>query len=420
MIKISDIIQEIAAKHGISQKEAEEFVTAMFDVISQSLGRPERMVKVKGLGTFKLTSVSSRESVNVNTGERIVIEGRDKVSFTPESSMRERVNKPFAQFETVVLNDGVDFSDIDSETVQEKEEANDGSKQENIAIETPITQDNSSPEPAAQTDVQQEVGGTENIGDVDTQKTAPKAEIPVAGNVASSVPDGSIVESGGEKEKQEKQNAELRAEKAFDIYHSNGFGLHSKGFGRRKSRHKHQRTVVWVLFSIIAALLVMSFSGTYYFFSQISERDAKIHALEDRMAKVDGLRLQQHQNTQRQQNPGIADSAVLKGRENANSAVNVENKDINYETEAEEKENESVQRYANDPRIRTGAYNIVGIDKTVTVKNGQTLSSISRKYLGPGMECYVEAVNDNLEVKEGDKVKIPKIALKRIRSKRHD
>lgn len=111
----------LADKSGLSQVEAELFIRKMFDVCNQGLDA-DKQVKIKWLGTFKVQATKDRESINVNTGERFTIEGRDKLTFTPDNILKEIVNKPFAQFETVVVNDGVDFDEIDEKFGEEQTE----------------------------------------------------------------------------------------------------------------------------------------------------------------------------------------------------------------------------------------------------------------------------------------------------------
>ena len=113
-ISIQDLAQVLVERKGLNKRDAVIFVSAMFDIIQTNLEK-DRVVKVKGLGTFKIIDVDDRESVNVNTGERVLIEGHNKITFTPDALMKELVNKPFSQFETVVLNDGVDFDDTTEE-----------------------------------------------------------------------------------------------------------------------------------------------------------------------------------------------------------------------------------------------------------------------------------------------------------------
>ena len=159
MSKITDLASLLAEKHGISHKEAEMFVSLLFDIAKGAL-HAQKQVKIKGLGTFKLTSVSSRESIDVNTGQRILIEGRDKVSFTPDAAMKNLVNRPFAQFETVILKDDVDFTDIDKkydEKVEEEALPTEESVQEEAAVqEEPIAEEPVVEEPVVEEPVQEE------------------------------------------------------------------------------------------------------------------------------------------------------------------------------------------------------------------------------------------------------------------------
>ena len=159
MSKITDLASLLAEKHGISHKEAEMFVSLLFDIAKGAL-HAQKQVKIKGLGTFKLTSVSSRESIDVNTGQRILIEGRDKVSFTPDAAMKNLVNRPFAQFETVILKDDVDFTDIDKkydEKVEEEALPTEEPVQETPVVEeAPIVEDTVVEEPIVEEPVQEE------------------------------------------------------------------------------------------------------------------------------------------------------------------------------------------------------------------------------------------------------------------------
>ena len=159
MSKITDLASLLAEKHGISHKEAEMFVSLLFDIAKGAL-HAQKQVKIKGLGTFKLTSVSSRESIDVNTGQRILIEGRDKVSFTPDAAMKNLANRPFAQFETVILKDDVDFTDIDKkydEKVEEEALPTEESVQETPVVEeTPIVEEPVVEEPIVEEPAQEE------------------------------------------------------------------------------------------------------------------------------------------------------------------------------------------------------------------------------------------------------------------------
>ena len=123
-ISIQEFAERLAERKGMSVSDAQQFLTAMLDTINDGL-KDDKTVKVKGLGTFKVIDVKQRKSVDVNTGEEIIIEGRGKITFTPDSIMKDLVNKPFSQFETVVLNEGVDFSEIDSIEGEDEEPTDD-------------------------------------------------------------------------------------------------------------------------------------------------------------------------------------------------------------------------------------------------------------------------------------------------------
>lgn len=127
-ITIQDLANVLANKHSMEKKDAEQFIKGMFELVEEALST-EKYVKVKGLGVFKLTDVESRESINVNTGERIEIQGHTKISFTPDNSIKELINKPFSHFETVILNEGVELEETNEEsqtpTISESSETTD-------------------------------------------------------------------------------------------------------------------------------------------------------------------------------------------------------------------------------------------------------------------------------------------------------
>lgn len=152
-ITLQDLINLFSEKQGMNKKDAEVFVRTMFELIEEALAT-EKYVKIKGLGTFKLTEVDSRESVNVNTGERIEIQGHTKISFTPDVTMKELINKPFSHFETVVLNEGVELEDTPVETSEEivQEEV----ISETIIAEEPAIVEEQQPEPLVETPIEEE------------------------------------------------------------------------------------------------------------------------------------------------------------------------------------------------------------------------------------------------------------------------
>lgn len=421
MFKISDLTNDLVSKYGLTRSDAEAFVASMFEVILDGLQQPGSQVKVKGLGTFKLTAVSSRESVNVNTGERILIGGRDKISFTPETLLKDRVNAPFAQFETVALNDGVDFSEVDNEQVaaQEEQKAEEPTAEAIMPAteaEEPIAE---TEEPAAQ--LAESEAQTENSAE-------PEAE------VAEEEEHTEAPELAPQKEEEATSEILIQPVETTKITE---IPQTRTSTAKQVDKPRQTTTVLAVLLASVAVLLVVACVGCYFFFSQMSQRDERIEKLEMRIAdytknnaKPQQPAAQPAENVQPQaaeQAPKTLPAADEKQTEPQKPATKAEEKSKAATTSQPQQKSAEAKsaptssqtevpdqtQYNRDPRIRTGAYAIMGIDKEVTVQAGQTLKSISRAHLGDNMECYVEAVNAKKDLKVGDKVKIPKLKLKK-------
>lgn len=372
-VSITELASKLMEKHGLKRTEAELFIRQFVGVINDGL-KNDKSVKVKGLGTFKVQAVSARKSVDVNTGEAIVIEGRDKISFTAEAVMRDLVNAPFAQFETVIVNDGVDFSEIDAKNEADNTEA----KEPTPAVEpAPVAE----PEPA----------------------------------VVEPTP---IVEPTPAVEDSDSDTDELEA------------------------KSKSYKNTIIVLASSLACVVILAVVGFVYMFSQIEKRDNRIAHLETQTATLADRMMKTHMSPAPAANqPAANDEAdnILAANEQKIEAAQKADKENNLKTAEAKPEPKaepkaatkptaeakahaaksapsilSQSAYDKDPRVRTGAYVITGIANTVTVKAGQTMSSLSKTYLGPGMECYLEAVNGgNRELKAGEKIKIPALKTKK-------
>ena len=385
-VSITELASKLMEKHGLKRTEAELFIRQFVGVINDGL-KNDKSVKVKGLGTFKVQAVSARKSVDVNTGEAIVIEGRDKISFTAEAVMRDLVNAPFAQFETVIVNDGVDFSEIDAKNQADNTEA----KEPTPAVEpTPVAE----PEPAV-------------------VEPAPVAEPEPA--VVEPTP---IVEPTPAVEDSDSDTDELEA------------------------KSKSYKNTIIVLASSLACVVILAVVGFVYMFSQIEKRDNRIAHLETQTATLADRMMKTHMSPAPAANqPAANDEAdnILAANEQKIEAAQKADKENNLKTAEAKPEPKaepkaatkptaeakahaaksapsilSQSAYDKDPRVRTGAYVITGIANTVTVKAGQTMSSLSKTYLGPGMECYLEAVNGgNRELKAGEKIKIPALKTKK-------
>ena len=410
-VSITELASKLMEKHGLKRTEAELFIRQFVGVINDGL-KNDKSVKVKGLGTFKVQAVSARKSVDVNTGEAIVIEGRDKISFTAEAVMRDLVNAPFAQFETVIVNDGVDFSEIDAKNEADNTEA----KEPTPAVEpTPVAE----PEPTvveAAPAAEPEPTVVEAAPAAEPEPTvepAPEAEPEPA--VVEPTP---IVEPTPAVEDSDSDTDELEA------------------------KSKSYKNTIIVLASSLACVVILAVVGFVYMFSQIEKRDNRIAHLETQTATLADRMMKTHMSPAPAANqPAANDEAdnILAANEQKIEAAQKADKENNLKT-AEAKPEPKVEpkaatkptaeakahaaksapsilsqsAYDKDPRVRTGAYVITGIANTVTVKAGQTMSSLSKTYLGPGMECYLEAVNGgNRELKAGEKIKIPALKTKK-------
>lgn len=410
-VSITELASKLMEKHGLKRTEAELFIRQFVGVINDGL-KNDKSVKVKGLGTFKVQAVSARKSVDVNTGEAIVIEGRDKISFTAEAVMRDLVNAPFAQFETVIVNDGVDFSEIDAKNEADNTEA----KEPTPTVEpTPVAE----PEPAVvePTPVAEpEPTVVEAAPAAEPEPTVEPA--PVAEPEPAVVEPTPIVEPTPAVEDSDSDTDELEA------------------------KSKSYKNTIIVLASSLACVVILAVVGFVYMFSQIEKRDNRIAHLETQTATLADRMMKTHMSPAPAANqPAANDEAdnILAANEQKIEAAQKADKENNLKTAEAKPEPKaepkaatkptaeakahaaksapsilSQSAYDKDPRVRTGAYVITGIANTVTVKAGQTMSSLSKTYLGPGMECYLEAVNGgNRELKAGEKIKIPALKTKK-------
>ena len=435
-VSITELASKLMEKHGLKRTEAELFIRQFVGVINDGL-KNDKSVKVKGLGTFKVQAVSARKSVDVNTGEAIVIEGRDKISFTAEAVMRDLVNAPFAQFETVIVNDGVDFSEIDAKNQADNTEA----KEPTPAVEpTPVAEPEpavveptpvAEPEPAVVEPApvaEPEPTVVEAAPAAEPEPTvepAPAAEpeptvepAPVAEPEPAVVEPTPIVEQTPAVEDSDSDTDELEA------------------------KSKSYKNTIIVLASSLACVVILAVVGFVYMFSQIEKRDNRIAHLETQTATLADRMMKTHMSPAPAANlPAANDEAdnILAANEQKIEAAQKADKENNLKTAEAKPEPKaepkaatkptaeakahaaksapsilSQSAYDKDPRVRTGAYVITGIANTVTVKAGQTMSSLSKTYLGPGMECYLEAVNGgNRELKAGEKIKIPALKTKK-------
>ena len=462
---IEILASRLIKKHRLTQDAAEKFVRQMFETANEGLAE-EKLVKIKGLGTFKVTSVKDRESINVNTGERILIEGRDKINFTPDNILKEIVNKPFAQFETVVINEGVDFQQIDdkykdglapeisidepvAEVASEPKRHAEGAKE---SIEKPVEESIEESNKPIEESVEKPISEPMVDRNVDTPSEEVVAKIeskPIENSVVESIAEPAnevvaekmevpsnepIIESTNEPEA--VTSSEEKVEKV-------GFKVESEpqtSNVSEVSRIPHQ--VYWMC-GVALLLIVGCFGWLLYNYNAQSQRLAELEiqlaknnqsvaqkadakaktsnlslktsAIDSKVlekAKADSIRLlREHEAlVAATQKANDAKEQAVDGKQKAAESAT---KELAANAKTKKAQEVATNKYDEDPRVRTGAYSIVGVEQTIKAKRGQTLASISRTYLGSGMECYLEALNGNGPVKEGQSVKIPKLKLKK-------
>lgn len=538
-ISLSDLAQCLAEKSGISLQDAELFIRKMFDVANEGL-QSDKLVKMKWLGTFKVMAVKDRESVDVNTGERIIIEGRDKISFTPDNILKEIVNKPFAQFETVVVNDGVDFDEIDrkfenaeedgsvfdstlecvpnsdnsslesfveqdspvtSGVIDFLDEENDapvsdemiviGEKrlsQENVAEpeeKKPEGSEHAATEPAvfkpavsepeesesatseletkesevpAQNEVESVVSDEENESTL-TEKTPIAEKVP--SDEKKSITEIPIVEEAPIEEEASSDEETPSSDEETDKRHVvlprylviaasvvflamiGGFGWFAFNYGKMAAQRDHlalqldnyqqiatEKKTPTKSASTQEEILRKKAIEDSVRMAQASEAVKKVENAEQNMnATVDkqSIDVKSAEAKKNLEAMKLADAKNLADAKRQVEAKKLADAKKQQETkklaEAKKKEEARKQaekhaaqassKYDQDARVRTGAYRIIGVSAVVTAREGQTIKSLSQKYLGPGMECYVEALNGTSLLKPGQKVKIPKLELKK-------
>ena len=393
MSNLSYLTDILTKKLNLTADEGEEFITAFFKVVEDGL-KEDKLVKVKGFGTFKLAKVNARESVDVNTGERIVIESREKVIFTPDNSLRDLVNSPFVQFETVLLNGEVDFSSIDAKYASEEIRETVQADLEQMKLEE-------------EKQVAEVVEEEEDAYDGE----APVVTLSLTAEQVSSLNKQVIKPAESEEQPAEGVAETVEMLQAEPLVSTEVLSVAEEVLPAEKDETPEEPEVqdeeseptqrpltVYVL--IACAIVILGAIAAYRFYPRNNSAEASQSA-----KKQIRMQASMHKTISK-------DSAILALRQTQQRETLVNADSLRQSREA------ALQlRYNRDARVRTGAYRITGITQTVTVKAGQTLSSISEFYLGAGMECYVEAVNGKKHVQAGERIKIPRLQLKK-KSKR--
>ena len=446
MLTIKDLAEILVQKHQLDSRSAEMFMNVVVETIHEGL-KNDRVVKVKGFGTFKLTAVRERESINVNTGERVVISSHDKVSFTPDAVLRDLVNKPFAQFDTVVLADGVDFEDMPEIETEDGEAIAD--EMAEIPVPAPVQEEakvvpvqvepKPAPEPVVAPvvvpveEVVEETAEPEVVSEPEPVVEEPVIEEPIA---EEPVIEESVAEQPQPEEPEEPVVPEipevpetLETQAIPEIPDAPESPSPEEEQPEEETQEEQEDSIsefyddenneckkVFLMYAIIVNVIV---AALFFVFGYYARSTNMLGIEKDTAVETAAPVVEQPETT----TPKATETTTPAKAEETTTAVEkkeekpVEEKETVAEPKKEEKTEakaEATSKYDSDPRVRTGAYRIVGVANTVTVKSGQTIKSISKTYLGAGMECYVEAFNGGItELREGQTIKIPKLELKK-------
>ena len=438
MNKYGKLSEMLMSKFNISEQESNNFIAEMFKLIEDAL-KTDKQVKVKGLGSFKLTTVNARESVDVNTGERIVIESREKISFSPDTSLSDLVNSPFAQFETVVLNDGVDFSEIDNyyskleaandntmlvQELSKEKNDNDVSKnslneQEKQSIVSPelLTPEEDTREEADilnSIEVEKQVEEVDNSSEVGLNSTE-IADSPTVSVSYKLTPCELSALNSDRKKETEKAHTDVEKMGNEEVVLSET-PISSILEENNSTPKKSYKTYILLLFSFVAiGIIVFVFLIPFFQKADTELKEPVVEAKTTIEKEVDSTLIKQQQYIK--DSIEHAKMVAYKANSMAKAQEDSINKAHEIAQEEQRKKIEEAKQYDKDIRVKTGAYRIIGVSKTIVVKAGETMSSISKKTLGPDMECYVEAINGKTEVKEGESIKIPLLELKKRHKK---
>ena len=467
----------LADKSGLSQVEAELFIRKMFDVCNQGL-EADKQVKIKWLGTFKVQATKDRESINVNTGERFTIEGRDKLTFTPDNILKEIVNKPFAQFETVVVNDGVDFDEIDekfgeeqaeeapSEVIDFLDEEETATPNPDVVVTEPEKEKEKEDEDELSKQIALEQAKLEKLKQAKLeQERIQKEKLEKEKQEQERLEQEKLEQERLEQEKleQEKLEQERLKQEKLEQERLEQEKLEQERLELAKQQqalkatvepavpatdeteeedeetsNSHHIVIPRYLVVAVCLIVVALIGGMGWFafnygqmtaqrdhlamqlsqYHQAPAKKAPANAVAAPLSQEEKLRQKAIEDSIRMAKTAEAVKLAEQSDEASDKAENAKQDEAKAKAKAKEEDKvasktESSAHYDKDVRVRTGAYRIVGVAQTVTVGAGQTLEQISNRYLGSGMECYVEALNGTGTVKAGQKIKIPKLELKK-------
>lgn len=443
----------LADKSGLSQVEAELFIRKMFDVCNQGLDA-DKQVKIKWLGTFKVQATKDRESINVNTGERFTIEGRDKLTFTPDNILKEIVNKPFAQFETVVVNDGVDFDEIDEKFGEEQtedapEQVIDFLDEEKTATPNPeVVVIGSEKEKEAEDELAKQIAIEQAKLERLKQAQLEQERIQKEKLEKEKQEQERLEQERLEQERLEQEKLELaQQQQALKTVVEPAVPASDESEEEEEeeeSSNSHHIVIPRYLVIAVCLIVVALIGGMGWFAFNYGQMTAQRDHLAMQLnqyhqapakkvpakpaaaaplSQEQKLRQKAMEDSIRMAKTAEAVKLAENSDEESANAEKAKQTEAKAKAEAKEKAKDKAEekaaskiassQYDKDARVRTGAYRIIGVAQTVTVGAGQTLEQISTRYLGSGMECYVEALNGTNTVKAGQKIKIPKLELKK-------
>lgn len=443
----------LADKSGLSQVEAELFIRKMFDVCNQGLDA-DKQVKIKWLGTFKVQATKDRESINVNTGERFTIEGRDKLTFTPDNILKEIVNKPFAQFETVVVNDGVDFDEIDEKFGEEQtedapEQVIDFLDEEKTATPNPeVVVIGSEKEKEAEDELAKQIAIEQAKLERLKQAQLEQERIQKEKLEKEKQEQERLEQERLEQERLEQEKLELaQQQQALKTVVEPAVPASDESEEEEEeeeSSNSHHIVIPRYLVIAVCLIVVALIGGMGWFAFNYGQMTAQRDHLAMQLnqyhqapakkvpakpaaaaplSQEQKLRQKAMEDSIRMAKTAEAVKLAENSDEESANAEKAKQTEAKAKAEAKEKAKDKAEekatskiassQYDKDARVRTGAYRIIGVAQTVTVGAGQTLEQISTRYLGSGMECYVEALNGTSTVKAGQKIKIPKLELKK-------
>ena len=409
-VMLQDLASVLVERWHLGKKEASMFVNDMFFVIQKSLDE-DKIVKVKGLGTFKIIDVDDRESVDVNSGERVLIEGHGKITFTPDALMKELVNKPFSQFETVVLNEGVDFNEAivnqpeetTSTVIDEMEDSAaplvefvDAPQSE--IIEEPVKfVEAVEPKEPVEPEVPKEPTKSDHLETPEIQESVEPVELEseTSESVTGESPENE--ETASNETPEESEEPEVSDE--FETVEE------------ESAFKKYYKWIGIALLTLAVGVLIGYLMGNRSSNQPPAPQEPSVEIIEEETDKSlpedsDGIKM--------------ATEVEEETLEDDAKATEDENKAVADDVEVKEKATALDKWETMDARVRTGAYRIIGTDYVEKARTGDNLTRICRRTIGPGMECYLEVYNglsSGAALTAGQEIKIPKLELKKKRKK---